>query len=55
MDSPTSIVFMSARVSKVHDKPIAKMLGHPPVEMLDDPVAYALHLLNDLMDLFGIE
>ena len=40
---------------QVHHKPIAKMLGHPPIETLDDLVAHALYILNDLMDLFGIE
>ena len=55
MHSPSSIVFMSARVSKVHHKPITKMLGHPPIETLDDLVTHALHLLDNLMDLFGIK
>ena len=31
------------------------MLGHPPIETLDDLVAHALYILNDLMELFGIE
>jgi hypothetical protein len=55
MGSPASIVFMSVRVSKVNHKPIAKMLGHPPIETLNDLVAHALHILDNLMDLFGIE
>ena len=55
MGSPAGIVFMRARVSKAHHKPITKMLGHPPIETLDDLVAHALHILHDLMKLFGIE
>jgi hypothetical protein len=55
MDSPASIVFMSARVAKVDHKPIAKMLGYPPIETLDDLVAHALHVLDNLMELFGIK
>ena len=55
MDSPARIVFMSPRVAKVHHKPITKMLGHPPIETRDDLVADALHLLDNLMELFGIE
>jgi hypothetical protein len=55
VDSPASIVFMRARVSKVHHKPIAKMLGDPSIETLDDWVIHALYRLDHLMDLFGIK
>jgi hypothetical protein len=55
MDGPASIVFMSTRVAKVDHKPIAKMLGHPSIETLDDLVAHALYILDNLMDLFGVE
>jgi len=55
MNSPAAIVFMSTRVSKIDYKPIAEMLGHPPIETLDGLVAHALHVLDNLMELFGIE
>src|SRR5688572_24808259 len=52
VDGPSGIVFVRAWVPKVHDKPIAKMLGHPPIKMLDDLVAHTLHILDNLMQLF---